>query len=170
MIRPLPEWFDKISRRELTLPRFQRHSAWDHARVQGLLTTVLRGLPSGATLILHVGDAEKFVSRTMIDAPTEGDRVTEQLLDGQQRVTSLWRALHDSYADRTYLVGYGDDDGDVIQEPFVDGHTRWQRNGKQYPLWVDSPRECWSRGLVPVRLLHPADRSEQVDEWIEQGP
>jgi len=87
--RFLPEWFNRIRSRQITLPRFQRFMAWGHGEVSGLLTTVLRGLPSGATLILEVGDEEKFKSRTMVDAPESGEKVTEQLLDGQQRLTAL---------------------------------------------------------------------------------
>jgi len=93
--RFLPEWFNRIRSRQITLPRFQRFTAWGQGEVSGLLTTVLRGLPSGATLILEVGDEEKFKSRTMVDAPESGEKVTEQLLDGQQRLTALWRSLHD---------------------------------------------------------------------------
>ena len=68
------------------MPRFQRFVAWGHGEVSGLLTTVLRGLPSGAALILQVGDDEKFSGRTMVDAPDSGEKVNEQLLDGQQRL------------------------------------------------------------------------------------
>ena len=80
---------------------FQRYIAWGHGEVSGLLTTVLRGLPSGAALILEVGDEVKFFSRAMVDAPDSGEMVNEQLLDGQQRLTALWRSLHDKYEDHT---------------------------------------------------------------------
>ena len=39
----------------------------------------------------------------MVDAPDSGEKVNEQLLDGQQRLTALWRSLRDKYEDRTYL-------------------------------------------------------------------
>ena len=134
--RYLPEWFNRISTRQITLPRFQRFSAWGHAEVSGLLTTVLRGLPSGAALILEVGDEEKFPSRTMVDAPEFGDRVIEQLLDGQQRLTALWRSLHDKYDDRTYLIGFEEDPGrGGTKLPYVYGQAWWSRNGRRYPLW-----------------------------------
>ena len=81
--RFLPEWFARIRSRQITLPRFQRHVAWGHGEVGGLMTTVLRGLPAGAALILEVGDREKFASRTMTDAPEAGSRVTELLLDSR---------------------------------------------------------------------------------------
>jgi len=168
--RFLPEWFNRIRSRQITLPRFQRFVAWGHSEVSGLLTTVLRGLPSGATLILEVGDEEKFKSRTMIDAPESGEKVTEQLLDGQQRLTALWRSLHDKYQDRIYLIGFEDDPGDGSTKlPYVYGQARWSTNGSRYPMWVDDPRECWSRNLIPITLLRPEDMEEVIDQWVEKA-
>ncbi len=165
--RFLPEWFGRIKARQITLPRFQRMLAWGNNEISGLLTTVLRGLPSGATLLLEVGDEEKFKSRTMVDAPEDGAKVTEQLLDGQQRLTALWRSFHDKYPDRTYLVGFEDDPHDPTNQlPFVFGQARWTKNGKRYPMWVDSARECWQRRMIPVRLLCPEDMPDK-DQWIE---
>jgi hypothetical protein len=168
--RFLPEWFNRIRSRQITLPRFQRFIAWGHGEVSGLLTTVLRGLPSGATLILEVGDEEKFKSRTMVDAPESGEKVTEQLLDGQQRLTALWRSLHDKYQDRSYLIGFEDDSGDASTKlPYVYGQARWSKNGSRYPIWVDDPRECWSRGFISITLLRPEDMEDVIDLWVEKA-
>jgi len=168
--RFLPEWFNRIRSRQITLPRFQRFMAWGHGEVSGLLTTVLRGLPSGAALTLEVGDEEKFKSRTMMDAPSSGEKVTEQLLDGQQRLTALWRSLHDKYPDRTYLIGFEEDpsDGDT-KLPYVYGQARWSKNGNLYPMWVDDPKECWRREFIPICLLRPEDIRDEIDEWIEKA-
>jgi hypothetical protein len=165
--RFLPEWFNRIRSRQITLPRFQRYVAWGHGEVSGLLTTVLRGLPSGAALILVVGDEEKFKSRTMVDAPESGEKVNEQLLDGQQRLTALWRSLHDKYPDRSYLIGFEDDPGNGgTKLPYVFGQARWNRNGTLYPIWVDDPKECWNRGFVPIKLLRPEDILPEIRKWI----
>jgi hypothetical protein len=168
--RFLPEWFNRIRSRQVTLPRFQRFVAWGHGEVSGLLTTVLRGLPSGATLILEVGDAEKFKSRTMTNAPESGEKVTEQLLDGQQRLTALWRSLHDKYQERSYLIGFEDDPSDASAKlPYVYGQARWDTNGARYPVWVNNPKECWSRGFIPITLLRPEDMEEMIDQWVEKA-
>ena len=168
--RFLPEWFSRIRSRQITLPRFQRFVAWDHSKVSSLLTTVLRGLPAGATLILEVGDEEKFSSRTMVDAPDSGGKVNEQLLDGQQRLTALWRSLHDKYEDRTYLIGFEEDsENGAAKLPYVFGQARWPKNDKRYPLWTDDPVECWQRGLIPIALLRPADIKEEIDQWVEHS-
>jgi len=165
--RFLPEWFNRIRSRQITLPRFQRFVAWGHGEVSGLLTTVLQGLPSGATLILEVGDEKKFISRTMVDAPESGEKVTEQLLDGQQRLTALWRSLHDKYPDRTYLIGFEEDPSDFSTKlPYVYGQARWTKNGTRYPMWVDDPKECWSRGFIPISLLRPEDILPEIRQWI----
>lgn len=166
--RYLPRWFNLIQSRQITLPRFQRFTAWQHSQVADLLTTVLRGLPSGATLILNVGDKEPFPSRNMVDAPATGEKVVEQLLDGQQRLTALWRSLHDKYPDRQYLVRFEEDAIDATSRvPVVYGQARWSKNGSRYPLWVDYPAECWARGYIPICLLRPEDIKGEIDDWIE---
>ena len=165
--RSLPEWFNRIRSRLITLPRFQRYTAWGHSEVSGLLTTVLRGLPAGAALVLEVGNQEQFVSRTMIDAPETGERVTEQLLDGQQRLTALWRSLHDKYLDRTYVIKFvSDNNTDQVVLPTVEGVARWQKNDELYPKWVDSPFECWKRKFIPLELLKPGETISDIDKWI----
>ena len=60
--------------------------------------------PLGITLVLDVGDEEKFISRYLETAPERGNKVHEQLLDGQQRLTALWRAFHNNYEWEMYSV------------------------------------------------------------------
>ena len=166
--RLLPDWFNRVRTRQISLPRFQRMVAWGPNEVAGLMTTVLRGLPGGATLILEVGDKLPFVSRTMVDAPTDGERITELLLDGQQRLTALWRSLNDTFDDRTYFVEFEDDPHQPGQkQPSVFGQSRWVRDGRRYPIWADDPKALWQRGYIPLRLLRPGDIQTEIDKWIE---
>jgi len=97
--RPLPDWFTRIRTRQLVLPRFQRFEAWGHASVTQLFNTILQDLPVGAVLILEIGNEEPFISRPLKGAPETGERVSEHLLDGQQRLTALWRGLNNNYED-----------------------------------------------------------------------
>jgi hypothetical protein len=146
--------------------------AWGHREVTELLQTVIDSLPAGSVLILEVGDNLPFISRTMDGAPEEGDRVTELLLDGQQRLTALWRAFNNNYRDRTYFVEILDDSAGP-SKPQVTSVSRWERidtPGKRYPIWADSPKECWRRRFIPVHLLRPGEEAEvEVDEWVEQA-
>lgn len=167
--RPLPAWFTRIQTMQIQLPRFQRYEAWSPDKVADLLSTVLRGLPAGAALVLEVGDANPFVSRSMVTAPEEGERVTELLLDGQQRLTALWRSLNNTYEDRTYFVRVSSDGAPSSAESaVVIGQPRWVREGKRYPLWADEPAEVWKRGLVPLRLLRPVEVAAEIDEWVDR--
>ncbi len=121
-------------------------------------------------MILEVGDEEKFFSRTMVDAPDTGEKVNEQLLDGQQRLTALWLSLHDKYEDRTYLIGFEEDPGNgEAKLPYVFGQARWVKSGKRYPVWTDDPAECWARGFIPISLLRPVDIRDEIDGWIEKA-
>lgn len=96
--------------------------------------------------------------------------MTEQLLDGQQRLTALWRSLHNTYPDRTYLVGFEEDVINPSKKlPFVYGQARWTKNGKRYPMWVDDPKQCWSRNFIPIHLLRPEDMEEKIDDWVEKA-
>ena len=168
--RSLTDWFTRIRTRQITLPRFQRFEAWTHRNVAGLLDTVLRELPAGALLVLEVGDEEPFVSRTMAGAPEEGDRIAEHLLDGQQRLTALWRSLTNNYPDRTYFVQVTSEDQEEDEfsgPPRAMSQARWEKNGKLYPVWVNDPANVWKRGLIPAALLRPDSTGEQeFKKWV----
>lgn len=164
--RTLEEWFDRIQSGQITLPRFQRFEAWGKREISELMATVLRGLPAGATLILEVGNEEQFASRAISGAPVTDERVTEQLLDGQQRLTALWRSLHDDYPRQTYLVTHKQDSDSDELFPSVYGESRWNRNGRVYPLWVDDPQQCWDRGYIPIRFLSPDSDQGELGRWI----
>lgn len=157
--RSLPDWFTRIRTGQIRLPRFQRFEAWGHNEVADLVETMLHGLPSGATLVLEIGNKEPFISRALETAPETSERVTENLLDGQQRLTALWRSLHDNYPDRTYLLHFEQDE-DGKRVPRVLAQNRYVRKGARYPLWCDSPKDMWERGYLPLRLLNEEDNKK----------
>ncbi len=167
--RLLPDWLTKVRTRQIVLPRFQRFEAWSHGQVTGLLTNVLQELPAGAVLILEVGDKEPFHSRSVIGAPTEGERVTEHLLDGQQRITALWRTLHDHYENRSYFV-VSEKDEESEAPHYVTSFGRWDKGGERYPLWLNSPEKIWAKNMIPVPLLRPDNEAElELDAWAESA-
>ncbi len=154
--RLLPDWFTRIRTRQTVLPRFQRYEAWDHSRVTQLFNTILRDLPVGACLVLEIGDEEPFVSRTIRGAPETGERVTEHLLDGQQRLTALWRGLLNNYDDRTFVLHFSPDE-ETGAPVFVDSIARWRKPGDtaSRPFWANDPKEQWARRAMPLDLLAP---------------
>ena len=169
--RLLPDWFTRIRTRQLALPRFQRFEAWSNWYVTQLFNTILQGLPAGAALILEIGNEEPFLSRTLVGAPTEGERITEHLLDGQQRLTALWRGLHNNYDERTYYL-YLEPDEETGLPYYVDSKGRWRKAGdpRRRPLWVDDPVQQWANGMIPLDLFAPGDEAQtRYKEWARKA-
>ncbi len=172
--RKLSDWYGRIKSGEMKLPRFQRFEAWDRQRISSLLEMVIRDLPLGITLILEVGDKEKFVSRFLETAPEHDGRVYEHLLDGQQRLTALWRAFHNNYEGETYYVYLKELDNYDKDADREDMTVYWRsryakKNGERYPLWCDDPASCLRRGMIPTHLLRPEDMQGQIDKWIDDA-
>lgn len=165
--RKIKDWFAQIRTCRLVLPRFQRYESWGPDEISSLLTSIIRELPVGATLVLGVGDKVPFKWRPLSGAPEKGEKITELLLDGQQRLTALWRSMKDDYPDKTYLVELKPQDEEE-KEPRVIFESRWYKNGKKYPLWVDNPKECWQRKLIPVKLLDP-DNETEFQKWADEA-
>lgn len=167
--RMVKDWLVRVDSGQLRLPSFQRGVAWDPARVVSLLNTIIHDLPLGVALVLNVGDKEQFVSRPLESAPDTSEQVTEHLLDGQQRLTALYRALRDNNPKLTFFIHFpelDDDPSNDDSEVSVRKLSRWvDKAGTHFPIWADSPGECLRRGLVPVRLLDPM--FEGTNEWIE---
>lgn len=167
--RTLAQWINRIATRQLVLPRFQRKQAWGPGEVADLLQTVLKGLPAGAVLILGVGDRVPFQWRPMVGAPEHGERITELLLDGQQRLTALWLSLRDGYEDRKYFIRL---DGRLrsIEDAEIDAVPRWRKGERVYPAWADDPIDTWKRALIPLSLAFPdAEAEDRADRWAEEA-
>jgi hypothetical protein len=121
---------------------------------------------------LDVAGDEKFISRYIVSAdPAVTGTVTQHLLDGQQRLTAFWRAMHNNYEWDDYFIYLPQFDqreskqSDAI-EVYCQG--RWiTKKGSRRPVWADYPAQCLERGLFPIDLLCPGDKATAVDEWIK---
>lgn len=184
--RRIEIWYNKIRFGEIKLPRFQRHEAWDKGRISSLLTTVMHDLPLGITLMLEV-DKEQFISRYLVTAEQKEPypKVNEHLLDGQQRLTAIWRALHNNYEWEKYFlyvkeydnVWTGDSPLDEDEEQHqaiktkVYCQSRWigKKNGSKMPLWADLPDDCFQRGCIPMELFRPEDINAEIQDWVNKA-
>jgi hypothetical protein len=77
----------------LQLPDFQRSWVWDEERIKSLIASVSRAFPVGALMTLDTGGDVNFKPRPVEGAPAEAKDVSPHslLLDGQQRMTSLYQ-------------------------------------------------------------------------------
>jgi hypothetical protein len=80
---------------KLQLPDFQRSWVWEEERIMSLIASVSRGFPMGALMSLKskIDTGVVFAYRPIEDAPASPHTKPEQLLlDGQQRMTSLYQS------------------------------------------------------------------------------
>ncbi|TDD74488.1 DUF262 domain-containing protein [Actinomadura rubrisoli] len=79
----------------IQLPDFQRPWKWDDERIAALLATVTRDYPVGVMMALETGGpGTRFKPRPLSGAPVGRVEPELLLMDGQQRLTSLYQALH----------------------------------------------------------------------------
>ncbi len=78
---------------DLQLPDFQRSWVWDEDRIKSLIASISRAFPVGALMTLATGGPVNFKPRPIEGAPDAANSVKPQalLLDGQQRITSLYQ-------------------------------------------------------------------------------
>ncbi|MDI6915936.1 MAG: DUF262 domain-containing protein [Desulfitobacteriaceae bacterium] len=155
------------------LPDFQRGWVWDDERIRRLLVSILQSYPIGAAMILETGNPNvSFKPRTVegveLNAPVTPSRL---ILDGQQRLTSLFQALymdkpvttHDErnnvvrrwyYLDIKNCVDpYADKDDAVLSVP-EDKIVRGQGN-QVIADYSTLEKEC-DAGVLPVNLVFNA--------------
>jgi len=163
--RTLSEWFSAIAHRRLVLPEFQRFEAWEPSKVTALLQSIVDGLPVGSLLILRSTYRElPFKWRPIEGAPKEGEEPVELLLDGQQRLTAIWKALTDGYENYRYGVRIWsnkekDENEDTL--PQVERLPKRQ--------WMDDPAEWAKRGIIPLRLMDPTLGARELRQWRKKA-
>lgn len=178
-IKTIEQWFSMIEQGLVVLPRFQRHEAWRHDQIVSLFENVLRKpvLPIGTLLVLEVGNKELFLSRPIAGAPEPSGQVTMNLLDGQQRMTALWRTLKGDYEDLQLFVSLGPreepedaDEGTPAPDlPHIDRVKRWDRRGVMQPVWANHPDQTFKRGVIPITCLRPGhDGEKKLENWLDK--
>src|SRR3990167_4603253 len=96
---PLPKQFsslmDDISSGRLKIPQFQREFVWEIKKSASLLDSIVKGYPVGSFIFWKTRErlrSVKNIGNLNLPEPTQGDYV-DFVLDGQQRITSLFAAL-----------------------------------------------------------------------------
>lgn len=90
----LKELLKEASSGKAQLPEFQRGWVWPDRNIAGLIASISLGYPVGTIMMLRTGGVVKFKERPIeglnFDSKIKPERL---ILDGQQRLTSLYRAL-----------------------------------------------------------------------------
>ena len=88
------EILKRVDSGKLQLPDFQRSYVWGDDDVRSLLASIARGFPVGALLTLETGGTVRFQPRRLEGVPETATAPEELLLDGQQRMTSLYQSAY----------------------------------------------------------------------------
>ncbi|MBI3615032.1 MAG: DUF4268 domain-containing protein [Candidatus Omnitrophica bacterium] len=157
----LSHLLSSIHNRERALPDFQRDFVWDPKATQELLISIAMGYPAGSLLeVRNRGDL--FAVREFEGAPAlDGHQPTFLILDGQQRLTSLYQALY-GVGDHRYYVKLQSllEAEDIEQALFHLRATKAERRG--YDSIERQAREL----VVPFAAVF--GRTGGFFEWLDE--
>jgi hypothetical protein len=88
----LQSLLSKCDSGEIQLPDFQRGWVWDIDRIKSLISSIAKGFPVGAIMALETGGHVAFHPRLIEGSVSMGKEPQILLLDGQQRMTSLYQS------------------------------------------------------------------------------
>lgn len=168
--RQLQEWFSEIREGTLVLPRFQRFEAWSLQNVATLLNTILQGLPVGSLLVYRAPESDAFVCRPLAGVTHPASKGADYLLDGQQRLTALWRSLHNNYENRRFFLCMEKDEETGLPY-YVDSEALHfnKKTKKWYPEWVKDPVQLWKQKRIPLEVFCPGTEGEdEFSKWLEK--
>jgi hypothetical protein len=134
--RALKDLLGEIYSRTSVLPDFQRDFVWEPGATQELIISIANNYPAGS--ILRVRDTKRvFACREFEGAPKlDGQKHTFLVLDGQQRLTSLYQAFygvgeHRYYLDLRKLIDGADFEEAVFH---VRSTTKWAQARENFDL------------------------------------
>ncbi len=100
--RKLMQLLAELHSGQLALPDFQRSFVWAPDATRELIVSIIRSFPAGALLFLQGGGAV-FKARAAEQAPELAMQPALLVLDGQQRLTSLYQAVFGVGQSRFFL-------------------------------------------------------------------
>ena len=88
---------------KIQLPDFQRDWVWDDERIRGLLASVSMSYPVGTLMLLDAGNEDvRFASRPIQGVTGVDGKPGQLILDGQQRLTTLYQVLQSKKPVQTF--------------------------------------------------------------------
>ncbi len=93
--RLIVELMKEITTGKIQLPDFQRGWVWDDYRIRSLMASISSNYPVGAVMFLEYGNQNiRFKYRTIQGVDVLNMIPSELILDGQQRLTSIYGAMY----------------------------------------------------------------------------
>jgi len=93
--RSLYKILEDVDSGKIQLPDFQRKWVWDDDRIKGIIASVAKSFPIGAVMLLETGNESIRFKTKPVEGVIGADTKKPEMLilDGQQRITSLYQAI-----------------------------------------------------------------------------
>ena len=163
--KTIVQWLSDAENKTLALPEFQRRMVWDYQKCETLLEAIIRENPIGIFLLLEIdSNVPPFEIRFIegINDAHEG-RTTFLLLDGQQRITSLFRAFNENNEQNVFYVKFKESTTQSIE---FDGIQAIKRGTKVAAKIIGQPQEECKKNYIPATILNPTSRGNLINDWI----
>ena len=173
----MQEFISSIDRGEYVIPHFQRDFEWAPNMVSALFNSILQESYAGTVLLWHLGDPQR--EREMWEplwGAKKSNRPIKAVLDGQQRLSSLYYALHapakkfpnrDSYyyffIDLEQMI-LGNEEENIIY--------KFYKNPRDSNYFKNDKEKFIKKGLFPLSLLSDQeflkDKKKGYANWIKE--
>ncbi|MDD4592951.1 MAG: DUF262 domain-containing protein [Parabacteroides sp.] len=130
---------EKIDTGELGLPDLQRPFIWKDSKVRDLFDSMMRGYPIGYLMLWECPSLKKKKSIGIAEHSYESPK--EVIIDGQQRLTSLYAVMKDkkvvnsNYDEKSIIISYN-----PLKNKFEVGYQATKKD----PEWIYNIRELYT--------------------------
>ncbi len=157
--RNLTELLSQIHNADAVLPDFQRDFVWDSSATRELIISIAKGFPAGS--ILRIRNTKNLFSFREFQGvtPQQVQQPTYLVLDGQQRLTSLYQAFYGVGQFRYFLNLQKLLDGEEFDECVISLKSH-RPQARRYTT-IDSQAEDL---ILPLSVLR-GEGEERFSNW-----
>jgi hypothetical protein len=168
----LKNLMEQASENRLVLPDFQRDFVWKPADVAKLLASLLNGYPIGGLLLM---ESPGIYGQRLLDGVTPRKRDdasgdTRLILDGQQRLTSCYRALYGGVGVDSYPGRYYFDYGKFLENPTLRNseveELLYFVKEKEVKATLSDTAKEQAVGWFPLDIILQEPRGTNYSKWL----
>jgi hypothetical protein len=162
--RRLNELLTLVHAGDMALPDFQRSFIWDPISTQDLIISVASNYPAGSLLRVKSSNIVVAVREFESAPPLNRHKPTYLILDGQQRLTSLYQAFYGRGDHRYFINMRSLLDGNDFEESIF--HMRSSKADKKYKSIEQQATEM----ILPLEIVYGDSRGFYgwVDDILTQ--